>query len=273
MRKISSPAGRKGILRPGVAVCCAALLALSLGAEAKAAPATPLPDAPQPHLQTKKPVTVRETPRNILRDQAAIWTSPARLRPRDLEWLGPLTLATGAAIATDHRAMSQVVSHDRSFNNANINASNAMIGGFIAAPVALFGVGHFGQNAHARAAGILSGEALVDGVVVEQGMKLIFWRERPAVDGAHGRFFQSGVGTDSSFPSSHSVLAWAVASELAGEYPSRWKQFLLYTAATGVSLTRVLGQEHFPSDVMVGSAAGWLVGRYVYHRHHQMQVE
>ena len=28
--------------------------------------------------------------------------------------------------------------------------------------------------------------------------------------------------------------------------------------------SRVLGHEHFPSDVIIGSAAGWLVGHYVY---------
>jgi membrane-associated phospholipid phosphatase len=38
-----------------------------------------------------------------------------------------------------------------------------------------------------------------------------------------------------------------------------------YSLAAGVSITRVLGQEHFPSDVLVGSACGWLIGRYVVH--------
>ena len=42
-----------------------------------------------------------------------------------------------------------------------------------------------------------------------------------------------------------------------------------YGLATGVSVTRVLGQEHFPSDVFVGAACGYLIGRYVvrHHRH------
>ena len=75
-------------------------------------------------------------------------------------------------------------------------------------------------------------------------------------------------GFDSSFPSSHSVVAWSAAAVLAGEYPSRWTQLFIYSAATGVSLTRVMGQQHFPSDVLVGSAAGWLVGRYVFRKHH-----
>ncbi|MGB7549761.1 MAG: phosphatase PAP2 family protein [Terracidiphilus sp.] len=251
-------------------VALAFLLALAFGCCAGAQTGNEtaaLPDAPQ--AQTEPAVTLRDTPRNILHDQVAIWTSPARIGVRDLEWLAPLAVATGAAIATDHRAMSQVVSHDSSFNNANTNASNIMIGGFIAAPVALYGFGHFQKSAHAREAGILSGEAMIDSVVVEQGMKLIFWRERPALDSARGRFFQSGVGIDSSFPSSHSVVAWSAAAAIASEYPSRWTQLFVYSAATGISLNRVLGQQHFPSDVLVGSAAGWLVGRYVARHHHR----
>jgi membrane-associated phospholipid phosphatase len=38
--------------------------------------------------------------------------------------------------------------------------------------------------------------------------------------------------------------------------------------ATGVSLTRVLGPQHFPSDVLVGGVAGWLIGPYVFQKHH-----
>jgi hypothetical protein len=230
--------------------------------------ATAMPDEPSPQ-ENSEEVTIRNTPVHILKDQAAIWTSPLRIRVHDLEWLVPLAAASGASIATDHHVMASVVSHDPSFNNTNLNVSNALIGGMIAAPVAFYGFGHFRENAHARETGILGGEALVDGVVVEQGMKLIFWRERPAQDNARGLFFQKGARTDSSLPSSHSVLAWSAAAVIAEEYPSRWSQLGVYSLATGVSVTRVLGQEHFPTDVLVGSAAGWLIGHYVYRAHHK----
>jgi len=248
-------------------VALVSVLALASGCFAQEQAA--LPDAPEPQFQA----TIRNTPHNILHDQAAIWTSPIHLRIKDLDWFVPLAAATGAAIATDQSAMNHVVSKNPSFNQKNITLSNAMIGAFIAAPVGVYGIGHFKDSPHAREAGILSGEAMLDGVVVEQGMKLMFWKERPGVDNARGRFFQSSAGVDSAFPSSHSVVAWAAAAELAGEYPTFWKQVLLYSAATGVSVTRVLGQEHFPSDVLVGSAAGWLVGRYVYRRHHRHSLE
>jgi membrane-associated phospholipid phosphatase len=247
-------------------IALASLLALSAGC---AGAQTALPDAPQPQTDA----TIRNTPRNILHDQAAIWTSPIHFRANDLEWFVPFGAVTGLAIATDQNAMTHVVSTNPSFNQKNVDVSNAMIGGFIAAPIGLYGLGHFKQSPHAREAGILSAEAMLDGVVVEQGMKLMFWQERPSHDNARGKFFQSSAGVDSAFPSSHSVIAWAAAAELAGEYPNHWTQFFLYTAATGVSVTRVLGQEHFPSDVVAGAGAGWLLGRYVYRKHHKHSLE
>lgn len=256
-------------------VLFAFLLALAFSCCAHAQtwpPASDLPDAPQPQ-HNEDAVTLQNTPRHILTDQGAIWTSPLRLQMHDLVWLAPLTLATGAAIGTDHLAMTSVVSRDPEFNKASVDASNVLTAGLIAAPVALFAKGHFAGDGHATEAGILSGEAIVDGVVVEQGMKLMFWRERPHVDSSRGRFFQTSVGVDSSFPSSHSVLTWASAAVIAQEYPSRWTQLLVYSAATGVSVTRVLGQEHFPSDVLIGSAAGWLVGHYVYRKHHKARMQ
>ncbi len=217
-------------------------------------------------------VTLRNTPLHLLHDQGGIWSSPFRITGDDMKFLLPLAVATGAAMATDTRAMTQVVPINASLNQHSTDASNVLIGGFIATPVALYGLGHFKQSPHESEAGVLTGEAMLDSVVVEQGMKFIFWRERPNQDSAKGHFFESDAGLDSSFPSSHCVVAWAAAGVLAGEYRSRWSQLLVYSAAASVSATRVLSQQHFPSDVLVGSAAGWLVGRYVYHHRHKFVV-
>ena len=277
------PRSTPGKTRLRVLGSCALILALCASAKAQTTAATggqhpaaagssSVPDAPQPQApkqaQDKEAVTVRNTPRHVLKDQVAIWTSPAHIRTHDLVWLAPLAVGTGVGIATDHHMMASVVSHDPSFNQSNVDASNVLIGGFIAAPVALYGWGYKQDDPHAREAGILGSEALVDGVAVEEVTKLIFRRERPVYDNARGLFFSKNAHLDSSFPSSHSVLAWSSAAVIAAEYPSRWTQLGVYSLATGVSVTRVLGREHFPADVLVGSAVGWLVGHYVYRAHH-----
>ena len=228
-------------------------------------PATSVPNAPPP----QEPVTLKATPMNILKDQGQIWTSPIRIRDKNLAYLVPLGLAVTVAITTDHQAMTEVVSRNPSFNNANTNASNVLVSPFIAGPGVLFAIGQFKGNEHARETGILGGEAMLDGLVVQEVLKSVFLRERPYLDDGKGKFFQTYVGTNGSFPSSHSTIAWSSAAVLAEEYPGRWHEIGIYTLATGVSLTRVLGQQHFPSDVLVGSAFGWMIGHYVYKKHHR----
>jgi len=232
-------------------------------------PSAALPDAPAPQTPAPDDVTIRNLPRNLLHDQWTIWSGPAHIRTRDLKWLLPLAAATGVAFATDQHTMTQVVSHDPSFNQVSINTSNVLIGGWIAVPVAVYGFGRSHQDEHARQAGILTGESMVDGIVVDEMLKLVFLRERPSVDNARGQFFLTSAGANGSFASEHSIVAWSAASALAAEYPAHWTQFALYSAATGVSLTRVMGQAHFPSDVLVGSSIGWLIGHNVVRHHHK----
>jgi hypothetical protein len=236
------------------------------GSAAEAASGTDknLPDAPA----APGAVTVKGLPLAILKDQLAIWTSPVRVRPNDLMWLLPLGAATGVTLATDTDTMRRIPV-DRTYNKDNVNVSNAVLAGEIAIPVVLFGTGVLSENDHAHETGVLSGEAIADAVIVEEVFKVAFRRERPLYNNAAGNFFVSG---GNSFPSSHSTIAWATAAVVAGEYPTIWKGAALYTMATTVSLTRVLGQEHFPTDVLVGGAAGWLIGHYVFKKRSQYRT-
>jgi hypothetical protein len=243
----------------------AAVLAAACAAST-AAQTADLPDAPQPT------VTLRSAPRNLLRDQAAIWTSPLHLR--DSNAAGPvlLVLATTVAITADHQAMTDVVSHDKTLNNHADTASQGLVGGLVAIPAALYGLGRLRHDDHASETGLLGGEAILDSLAVNQVVKIVARRERPTVDNSRGRFFQSGVGFDSSFGSNHSAVAWSSAAVLADEYPGWLTRILVYGAAAGVSATRVAARQHFPGDVVASSGVGWMIGRYVVrrHRHHDI---
>jgi len=236
-----------------------------------------LPDAPLPQAadssQAEAPspaqVTLKHVPIDILKEQGAIWSSPIRIRDHNLALLVPLGLATTVAITTDHQAMSSSKLNNTSLNNLSKTASNGLLGGFVVAPVAIYGIGYLHHDEHATETGILAGEAMVNSLVVDEVLKAATMRERPTLDGAKGKFFQKSVALDSSFPSTHSIIAWSSAAVIASEYPSPLIQIAAYGLATGVSLTRVLGKQHFPSDVLVGSAVGWMVGRYVFHKHHR----
>lgn len=228
----------------------------------EAASADTLPDAPAAQVS----VTEKRLPLAVLKDQIPIWTSPLRIRTHDLIWLLPLGAAMTVTLTTDTDAMRDL-SRDRSFNKASVDASNTVLGSEIAIPVGLYATGLLKGNIHARETGILGGEALADGVIMEEAGKLIFRRERPLYNNAAGDFFAANVTTNGSFPSSHSTLAWTLAAVVAAGYPSKWVQLVVYSMASSVSLTRVLGQEHFPTDVLVGGATGWLIGHYVSRKH------
>jgi hypothetical protein len=43
--------------------------------------------------------------------------------------------------------------------------------------------------------------------------------------------------------------------------------------ATAVSISRYTGRNHFLSDVLVGSALGYGIGRYVYKTHHDRSLD
>lgn len=259
-----------------IGLCCSCVIAASPASYGfltaripNTAPAVVAVDGGLPDTPVASPqVTVKGLPLAILKDQIPIWTSPVRVRPHDLVWLLPLGAATGITLATDTDAM-RYLSRDPTVNKDCVNASNYLLGSQIAAPAILFGVGVAKGNTHAKETGILSGEAMADAAIVETVSKIIVRRERPLFNNAAGDFFAPNVSTNGSFPSSHSMLAWSVAGVMAGEYPSMWARVGVYTTATGVSLMRVLGQEHFPTDVLVGGAAGWLIGHYVFRKYNR----
>jgi hypothetical protein len=246
-----------------------------------------LPDAPVPAFgtvhsgtddlpldrQPHAPVTVADTAKHTITDLGHIAVSPIYIRARDLEWMLPLAGASAAAFATDTRMMRDVVSTNPSFNQTAGNVSDGLRDGLIAVPVVMFGAGQMANRPHLRESGILGGEAMVDALVVDELVKLCSFRERPNVDNARGNFYVSkSGGVNSSFVSGHAMIAWSSAAVISGEYKSRWKQIAVYAAAGGISASRVMAQQHFPTDVLVGSAGGWLIGHFVYRAHHHADV-
>jgi membrane-associated phospholipid phosphatase len=219
------------------------------------------------------PVTMLKLPLNIARDGINIAVSPAYLRKRDLKWVLPLAGAAAAAFATDETTMTKVVSSNPSFNQVNINVSDGLRDGFIAAPIAMFGLGRLRDKPRMKETGLLGSEAMVDAFVVDEVIKLCTFRERPLADNGQGEFYIGKSGVDSSFVSGHSMIAWSSAVVIADEYPSKWVKIGVYTAAAGVGLTRIMGQQHFPSDVLLGATGGWLIGHYVFRAHHHLPLK
>lgn len=195
--------------------------------------------------------------RNVAADQQAVWRSPFRLRKSHLKWILPLAGATAAFVVTDHRTMAALPD-----TRGQLAVSGAV--SQLGAVYTTFGIaaafylgGELGGKDRARETGMLATNALIQSMILSGVLKELAGRNRPlAGDGSR------------SFPSAHSMMAWSLASVVAHQYPDRkFVPVLAYGLATGVSLSRVGARKHFPSDVVIGSTLGWLIGRYVQKTH------
>ena len=208
--------------------------------------------------------------RDFLSDQAGIWISPLRLHAHDALWLLPLAGATAVSLHYDVQTLQQVSTSPNRIRISN-DLSNAGAYGAIGVAGAAYLIGKITHNETARETGVLSLEAIADSSVVTEVLKLATNRERPYMGTGQGRFWPDGSNiytTDGSFPSEHATIIWAFSHVVADETPGhRWLHLGLYAVAAGVSAARVTSRNHFPSDVVVGSAIGFLVGGYVYREH------
>jgi membrane-associated phospholipid phosphatase len=243
-----------------LAVFSAILFSTALCAPAQ----TPLP-SPSPEPQpSATPTLERQFFKNILRDQKVIWTSPLHVQGRDARWLAPLGLGTVALFATDERTTEAMGNSRKQLNFSRIvsYAGSGYGAGSVAVTFYLFGRGF--DNRRARETGILGAEALIDSAIVVTTIKQITQRRRPTAAKGRSAFF------DGSFPSGHTTEAWALATVIAHEYHDRrLVQVAAYGIAGVVSAARFTGHNHYLSDVLVGSALGYGIGRYVYRAHHR----
>ena len=212
------------------------------------------------------PSLERDFLKNILRDQKAIWTAPLHLERKDAKWAIPAGMGLMALFTTD-----RITGDEIGEPNDQVTASRIISYGgslYVLAPTAatFYLVGREKDDARARETGILSGEAMIDSLIVSTALKGITQRARPADGNERSEFFDGG----DSFPSGHSIQAWSVATVIANEYHDhRIVPFLAYGIASAVSVARVTAHKHYISDVLVGSGLGYGIGKYVYSSHHR----
>jgi hypothetical protein len=202
---------------------------------------------------------------NTLLDQKEIWTSPFHMRRQDAKWWVGVAGVTAALIATDHRTINTFENSQGQVswgnNISRIGASYTLL------PVVagFYGYGVLKDDPKPREVGVLGGEALLDSLIVVEVLKTAAGRNRPDTPTNPGHFFKGG----DSFPSGHAIESWALASVIAHEYGhgSKVVPVVVYSLAGVVSAARFTAQRHFASDIVVGGAMGWFLGRYVYQTH------
>jgi undecaprenyl-diphosphatase len=97
----------------------------------------------------------------------------------------------------------------------------------------------------------------IESLVVNQGVKRLFKRRRPAFDGDHPHQLRTPV--TSSFPSGHASAAVVAATLLSDGDPAR--SALWWSLAAVVALSRPYARHHHASDTVGGAVVGLAIGR------------
>jgi len=196
-----------------------------------------------------------------LRYQADIYTAP--FHRSELKWVIGLPAVTLGLIAIDKHTSGAL---SRSGTSASTYISDVGLFGAAGAVGILLLDGEARGDSHALETGVLGAEAMANSGVVYAALQLITERRRPLQGTGRGNFFQTS-GLDNSLPSGHTIITWTAASTIAHEHPKPWVEWLAYGTATAVSVTRFTSLQHFPSDIVVGSTLGYLIGRHIFHEH------
>ena len=208
--------------------------------------------------------------KNILQDQKNIWTAPLHLERSDAKWIVPGSIGLMALFTTDRITGDEMAESDGAIQASKAISYVGSVYGISAVAGSFYLLGRKHGDARARETGVLVAEAAIDSAIVYGGLKLITQRARPADGVERSEFFDGG----SSFPSGHSTQAWAAATIIASEYHDRRSvQIAAFATATAVSVARFTEQKHYISDVVAGSALGFAIGKYVYHKRHREALD
>lgn len=215
------------------------------------------PDSPGPEL----PGRLHRGAARLWSDQKELYSAP--FQRANFKWDALVLAGTGALLATDRHIERHLPG-----GNVNIygNFSNVALSG-TAGALALFWVdGIKTHNEHLKEMGSLEVEALVNTFLIYTPMQFIAGRQRPGEGNGYGDFGRHH-NIDTSFPAGHPMFTIAMASVVAHEYPKPWVEALAYGAAAAVMGGRLLGRDHWSSDVFVGSALGYFIGSHIFHLH------
>ncbi len=134
--------------------------------------------------------------------------------------------------------------------------------------IALFyGHGMAFKNNRSQKVALMSLKAYILSGLMVQIPKVLINRHRPYHDNPprHDIFEGPSLKLYKSFPSGHTISAFSLATVIASEYWSTgWIPALSYSMATLVGISRMYDKKHWSSDVLVGAALGYAIGRLVH---------
>ena len=230
----------------------------------------------------KKPTLWRE----LWQDEKEIWSSPFHLKGKQFLTLGVVLAATGLAITQDEEIAEGVIKfHDRHHWVHVASKNFTQLGGYGAMVISgLFLLdGLLVKDSKARDTGLMGLEAMLHSSVVAQFSKFLTGRQRPYEEdgrdiwhgfwGINKYIGTSRVNNFTSFFSNHTAASFSLATVIAEQYREhRWVPWVCYTLAGLEGITRMVEYKHWFSDVLIGAAVGFAIGKMVVRNHRKRRM-
>jgi membrane-associated phospholipid phosphatase len=215
---------------------------------------------------------------SMLEDQRNLWTSPLRIRKTDLKFWIPVIVSTGVTIVYDEEIYSSI----KNFQNdhawiSDISPIITQLGDdpFVLGTGGLFFLsGVLSGNMKIKQTGLIALQTWFHTGFIARVGKLLFGRQRPSYENGIDKWrgFPESLkmvkGEPSSkydaFPSGHTIEVFGLATVIAEQYKDiKIIPVISYTLATGTALSRITEDTHWLSDVILGAALGYGVGKYM----------
>ncbi len=139
---------------------------------------------------------------------------------------------------------------------------------------ALYTIGLITRENELRKTGRMLLQTLAYSGTLTMGMRFLFGRHRPFVssNGSQYEFsWFSSAGDTQSFPSGHTVVAFATSTILAEQIGTWWARVVLYSFAALTGYARLYNDKHWLSDVIFGTALGYGSAKYVLSRERERE--
>lgn len=212
----------------------------------------------------------------FINDGLKYYSSPVRFKGKEWAFIFAGAAATGGIMTLDDDVKRSVTG----YNNFTTSTDWTMFKNlgelkYIApASVILYTAGLFTRENELRITGRMILQSLAYSGLLVGTVKFITGRSRPYMTNNQFDFKWFEVNNDFlSFPSGHSAIAFSITSVLAERIDTWWARAILYPMAAGTAYSRIYDNEHWLSDVIIGSLAGFSAGYFVVHNNETKSVK
>ena len=201
--------------------------------------------------------------------------APANWHAMDWVELGLVGAGTFALYQYDQRIHDWTLDvnnkHPSYRGNISMTIGNEW-GGFFVGPilcVSLYATGSFAKSNKTKKIGFEIGQALIYSEIISFTSKTIIGRARPNTGRSSDYFTAFAIFRSpyNSFPAGHTDAAFALSTVLAKNTDSYLLKVAAYIPAALTIAARVYTEQHWTSDVFIGSALGYFVGNWVVNNH------